>query len=79
MCRYRVLTKSCSSCSSWELRKDTEPELYEKFLESHKCLINHTDFAGSVEAAGLVDCLQENFFTLIILVVGDGDSKAYIL
>ena len=23
----RVLTKSWSSCSSWELRKDTEPEL----------------------------------------------------
>ena len=30
---YRVLTKSCSSCSSWELRKDTEPELQEIFLE----------------------------------------------
>ena len=33
---YRVLTKSCSSCSSLELRKDTEPELYETFLESNK-------------------------------------------
>ena len=52
---YRVLTKSCSSCSSWELRKDTEPELYEKFLQSHKCLINHTGSEGSVEAAGFVD------------------------
>ena len=29
---YRVLTISYSSCSSWELRKDTEPEIYENIF-----------------------------------------------
>ena len=78
---YRILTKSCSSCSSWELRKDTEPELYEKFLESHKCLINHTGSAGSMEAAGLVDCFMSSAETRKLRYthyVGDGDSKAYL-
>ena len=55
-----VLTKPCSSCSSWEVRKDTEPELYEKFLESHKCLINHTGSAASMKPANLVCCFMSS-------------------
>ena len=78
---YRVLTKSCSSCSSWELRKGTEPELYKKILESHKCLINHICSAGSMEAAGLVDCFMSSAETRKLRYthyIGDGDSKAYL-
>ena len=78
---YRVLTKSCRSCSSWELRKDTEPELYEKFLESRKCLINHAGSAGSMEAAGLVDCFMSSSETRKLCYthyIGDGDSKPYL-
>ena len=78
---YRLLTKSCSSCSSWELRKDTEPELYEKFLESRECLINHTGSAGSVEVAGLVDCFMSSSETRKFCYthyIGDGDSKPYL-
>ena len=78
---YRVLTKSCSSCSSWELRKDTEPELYENILESLKCLINHTGSAGSMESAGLVDCFMSSSETRKLRYthyIGDRDSKTYL-
>ena len=78
---YRVLTKSCSSCSSWELRKGTELELYKKILESQKCLINHICSAGSMEAAGLVDCFMSSAETRKLRYthyIGDGDSKAYL-
>ena len=78
---YRVLTKSCSSCHSWELRKGTEPELYEKILESHKCLINHICSAGLMEAAGLVDCFMSSAETRKLRYthyIGDGDSKGYL-
>ena len=79
--KCRVLTKPCSSCSSWELRKDTEPELYEKFLEFYKCLINHTGSAGSMETAGLVDCFMSSAETRELPYtdcIGDGDSKVYL-
>ena len=78
---YRVLAKPCSSCSSWELRKDTEPELYENFLEFYKCLINHTGSAGSMETAGLVDCFMSSAETRELPYtdcIGDGDSKVYL-
>ena len=52
---FRVLKKSCNACSSWEKRKNSEPELYEQFMETHNCPINHEGSAGSIEAAGLVD------------------------
>ena len=67
---YQVLTKSCGFCSSWELGKDTEPELSDNFLESHKCPINHTGSGGSM-AQQTVSCLpqtQENFVTLITVI-----------
>ena len=51
------------------------------FLESHKCLINHTGSAGSLEAAGLVDCFMCSAETRKLRYthyIGDGDSKAYL-
>ena len=55
---HGVLPKSCSFCSSRGLRKHKEPELIEKFLESHKCLINHIGSGESMDSTGLVDCFM---------------------
>ena len=50
-----------------------------QFLESHKCLINHTGSAGSMKAAGLVYCFMSSAETRKLRYthyIGDGDSKA---
>ena len=41
-------------------KKNSEPELYEQFMETHNCLINHEGSAGSMEVAGLVDCFMNS-------------------
>ena len=61
---FRVLTKTCKACTSWEKRKNSEPELYKQFMETHDCPINHEGSAGSMEAAGLVDCFMNSMNSL---------------
>ena len=76
---FCVLTKTCNACTSWEKRKSSEPELYEQFMETHNCPINHEGSAGSMKAAGLVDCFMnpiENRKLHYTHYIGDGDSKA---
>jgi hypothetical protein len=51
---YRVRSKVCKSCQAWETKKDSDA--YEDYISNHKCTINHTGSAGSMEAAGLVEC-----------------------
>ena len=49
-------------------------------METHDCPINHEGSAGSMEAAGLVDCFMnfiENRKLCYTHYIGDGDSKAY--
>ena len=41
-------------------KKNSEPELYEQFMETHNCLINNEGSAGSMEVAGLVDCFMNS-------------------
>ena len=77
---YRVLSKTCSACTSWEPRKESEPELYQNFLETHVCSINHEGSAGSMEAAGVVDCFMESISKRKLRYthyIGDGDSKSH--
>ena len=60
--------------------KKTEPELYEQFMETHNCPINHEGSAGSMEAAGLMECFMnsiENRKLRYTHHIGDGDSKAH--
>ena len=74
---FCVLTKTCNACTSWEKRKSSEPELYEQFMETHNCPINHEGSAGSMKAAGLVDCFMnpiENRKLYYTHYIGDGDS-----
>ena len=61
-------------------KKNSEPELYERFMETHNCPINHEGSAGSMEAAGLVECFMnsiENRKLRYTHYIGDCDSKAY--
>ena len=49
-------------------------------METHNCPINHEGSAGSMEAAGLVDCFInciENRKLRYTHYIGDGDSKTY--
>ena len=75
---YRVKSKQCSACSSWESRKDTEE--YENFISTHDCLINHTGSAGLMEADGVVECFAESVEKRKLRYVnylGDGDTKSF--
>ena len=56
---YRIMTKTCKACQSWESRKDTEE--YEKFITNHDYDINHEEgSSGAMEATGLVDCFMSS-------------------
>ena len=57
---YRVKSKQCASCKSWESRKSTEPDLYEQFIFKHDCDINHKGSAGAMEVSGLIECFTES-------------------
>ena len=73
---YRIRTKNCKTCQSWEGREGTDE--YEQFMSTHEpnCDINHQGSAGSMEAAGLIECFQvsENDRKLrYVNYLGDGD------
>ena len=60
---YRVLSKHCDACNSWEHKKKTEPEKYDNFMATHECSINHVGSAGSMEASGLKECFMTSVET----------------
>ena len=57
---YRVKSKQCASCTSWESRKSADPDLYEQFISKHDCDINHESSAGAMEVPGLTECFMES-------------------
>ena len=79
---YRVLTKKCAQCSSWDNRKDSNE--YNEFLITHEsvCLINHIGSAGKMECDGIVACFESSVESRELQYaeyLGDGDSKTYAL
>ena len=77
---YRVLSKHCDACNSWEHKKKTEPERFDNFMATPECSINHVGSAESMEAS----CLKECFMTFVETnklrytnYIGDGNSKSY--
>ena len=75
---YRVLSKHCDACNSWEHKKKTEPEKYDNFMATHECSINHVGSAGSMEASGFKECFMTFVETNKLRYtnyIGDGDSK----
>ena len=55
---YRVMTKTCKACESWESRKGTGE--YELFFSHHECDINHEGYSVSMEAAGIAECFMSS-------------------
>ena len=75
---YRIMTKTCKACQSWESCKDTDE--YEKFITNHDCDLNHEGSSGAMEAAGLVECFMSSVQDRklrYINYIADGDSKSY--
>ena len=75
---FRVISKKCSVCSSWEKRQGVLE--YENFISEHNCRINHSGSAGSMEASGVVECFQssiQNRNLQYTQLIGDGDSKTH--
>ena len=80
---YRVPSKHCASCKSWKTKKNMQPDVYEEFVATHNCSINHTvtGSSGAMEAAGLVDCFKsyiQNRGLRYTNFIDDGDSKSYL-
>ena len=77
---YRVLSKHCDACNSWEHKKKAEPEKYDNFMATHECSINHVGSAESMEGSGLKECFMfsvEKNKLRYTNYIGDGDSKSY--
>ena len=75
---FRVKTKKCTACSSWESRKGTDE--YIDFASNHECLINHEGSSGSMESDALVEIFKasETFNQLrYVEFLGDGDTKSH--
>ena len=77
---YRVKSKQCASCTSWESRKSADPDLYEQFISKHDCDINHESSAGAMEVPGLTECFMEsekNRRLHYTSYIGNGDTNSY--
>ena len=77
---YRICTKNCKTCQSWEGREGTNE--YEQLISAHEpnCDINHQGSAGLMEAAGLIECFQvseKDRKLRNINYLGDGDSEFF--
>ena len=75
---FRVKTKKCMACSSWESRKGTDE--YIDFASNHECLINHEGSSGSMESDALVEIFKasETFNQLrYVEFLADGDTKSH--
>ena len=75
-----TLANACKGCTLWEDKKDKTPEEYNKWKLTHKCRLNHTGSAGSMESIGSVrvfDRSVEKRNLKYSEYLGDGDSSAF--
>ena len=77
---YRVLTKKCAQCTSWESRRRTEE--FDNFMSFHseECLIDHKGSAGGMESKGKVECFVsslDKYNLRYTEYLGDGGTKSY--
>jgi hypothetical protein len=73
-----VMSDKCKGCQNW--RKKVNHPKYEEWKANHKCKINHTGSAGSMETAGAVRIFQRSFVQRGLKyknMLGDGDSSTY--
>ena len=55
---YKVLSKFCTGCFSWEEKAGT-PE-YDEWKAKHICDINHEGSSGSMESEGAVEIFKRS-------------------
>lgn len=75
---YRVKTKKCTACDTWDKKKDSVD--YNEFIDKHDCPTNHTGSSGSMEAAALIEIFStsEAFNGIrYIEYLGGGDMKSH--
>ena len=75
---YRVFSKKCSACRSWQKKKGT-PE-YDRFIANHHCAINFEGSAGAMELSGVIETFKESVALHKVRItnfIGDGDCKSY--
>ena len=77
-----VRSKSCKSCDYWSKRKDSQPEKYKKWLETHpsSCEATHEGSSGSMEALSGVDIFSRPIETHNLRYaryIGDGDTNSF--
>ena len=53
-----VMSRFCKRCEQWKAKKDTPK--YEQWRKNHKCMINHTGSAASMESAGAKKIFQRS-------------------
>ena len=64
--------------SRWKPLKGTAS--FDEFMKTHHCLVNHHGSAGSMEASGVIHCVQRSANDRKLrytMHIGDGDTKAY--
>ena len=77
---YRIMSKKCSVCSSWQNKRGT-PE-YDRFIADHygKCAINSDGSAGAMESTDVVSCFLESVEVHKVRItnfIGDVDTKSH--
>ena len=71
-------TEVCKSCTFWEKKKGTDN--YNTWKESHKCMINHTGSASSMESESVVSMFRRSITNNKMRykkIIVDGDSASY--
>ena len=75
-----TLANACKGCTVWEDKNDKTPEEYNEWKLTHKCRLNHTGSAGSMESQGSVRVFERSVEKRNLKYceyLGDGDSSAF--
>ena len=73
-----ILSDKCQACQKWQNRKG-DPK-YEEWNANHRCKINHTGSANSMEMVGAKRIFERSYVTRGLRytkMLGDGDSSTY--
>ena len=75
-----TLANACKGCTVWEDKNDKTPEEYNEWKLTHKCRLNHTGSAGSMESIGSVRVFERSVEKRNLKYceyLGDGESSAF--
>ena len=73
-----VLSDKCQACQKWQ-KKQNDPK-YQEWKANHRCKINHTGSANSMETVGALRIFERSYISRGLQykdMLGDGDSATY--